>query len=317
MHSDHVVPRLHGSGGRDGGVDSTAHRRKDPHATSLRACGCAGAGCARVGLRDHAEHRVDVGVRRRAPEGETQDAPRVALAVPHRDDDMRGLGDAGLTRGTRRCGHPGDIEEEQEALAHSPGEQQVCVAGETPDGISEELGGRYSRTDPADETVAQQAQSGSLVLAFVLGELEGDGERGGSGYVLRTRAETALLRAATKHRRDAGGAGGDERSDADRGADLVSGETHRDESDAASGLAAQGAERQRHVPERGDGIEMEESTLYPLLRRLESQGLLQSEWREEEKRKKRFYHLSPMGEAMLAALTDEWRGISASLDKIL
>ena len=170
---------------------------------------------------------------------------------------LEGLGDAGLTRGTRRCGHPGDIEEEQEALTHSPGEQQVRVAGETPDGISEELGGRYSRTDPADETVAQQAQSGSLVLAFVLGELEGDGERGGSGYVLRTRAETALLRAATKHRRDAGGAGGDERSDADRGADLVSGETHRDESDAASGLAAQGAERQRHVPERGDGIEME------------------------------------------------------------
>ena len=54
-----------------------------------------------------------------------------------------------------------------------------------------------------------------------------------------------------------------------------------------------------------DGLEMEESTLYPLLRRLESQGLLTSEWREEEKRK------------MLSALADEWRGISASLDKIL
>jgi DNA-binding PadR family transcriptional regulator len=66
-----------------------------------------------------------------------------------------------------------------------------------------------------------------------------------------------------------------------------------------------------------DGLEMEESTLYPLLRRLESQGLLDSEWREEEKRKKRFYRLSPGGEAMLAALTDEWRGINASLDKIL
>ena len=66
-----------------------------------------------------------------------------------------------------------------------------------------------------------------------------------------------------------------------------------------------------------DGLEMEESTLYPLLRRLESQGLLTSEWREEEKRKKRFYRLSPMGEAMLSALTDEWRGINASLDKIL
>jgi PadR family transcriptional regulator PadR len=66
-----------------------------------------------------------------------------------------------------------------------------------------------------------------------------------------------------------------------------------------------------------DGLEMEESTLYPLLRRLESQGLLTSEWREEEKRNKRFYRLSPAGEAMLAALTAEWRGIGASLDKIL
>ncbi len=66
-----------------------------------------------------------------------------------------------------------------------------------------------------------------------------------------------------------------------------------------------------------DGLEMEESTLYPLLRRLEAQGLLNSEWREEEKRRKRFYRLSPMGEAMLAALTDAWRGINASLDRIL
>ncbi len=67
----------------------------------------------------------------------------------------------------------------------------------------------------------------------------------------------------------------------------------------------------------GDGLEMEESTLYPLLRRLEGQGLLTSDWREEEKRKKRFYRLSPMGERVLAALAEEWRGINASLDKIL
>jgi DNA-binding PadR family transcriptional regulator len=66
-----------------------------------------------------------------------------------------------------------------------------------------------------------------------------------------------------------------------------------------------------------DGLEMEESTLYPLLRRLESQGLLASEWREEEKRRKRFYVLSPAGTEMLAALADEWRGIGASLDKLL
>src|SRR5215469_3098580 len=50
------------------------------------------------------------------------------------------------------------------------------------------------------------------------------------------------------------------------------------------------------------GLEIEESTLYPLLRRLESQGLLKSEWREEDKRNKRFYRLSDQGEAILKAL---------------
>jgi len=66
-----------------------------------------------------------------------------------------------------------------------------------------------------------------------------------------------------------------------------------------------------------DGLEMEESTLYPLLRRLETQGLLVSEWREEEKRRKRFYRLSAEGEVMLKRLLDEWRRISGSLDKII
>jgi PadR family transcriptional regulator PadR len=66
-----------------------------------------------------------------------------------------------------------------------------------------------------------------------------------------------------------------------------------------------------------DGLEMEESTLYPLLRRLETQGLLVSEWRDEDRRKKRFYRLSAPGEAMLARLLEEWRRISQSLEKIL
>lgn len=66
-----------------------------------------------------------------------------------------------------------------------------------------------------------------------------------------------------------------------------------------------------------DGLEMEESTLYPLLRRLEAQGLLVSEWRDEDKRKKRFYRLSPEGESLLTRLLDEWRRISRSLDKII
>ena len=66
-----------------------------------------------------------------------------------------------------------------------------------------------------------------------------------------------------------------------------------------------------------DGLEMEESTLYPLLRRLEAQGLLVSEWRDEDRRKKRFYRLSPEGEALLARLLQEWRRISLSLEKII
>jgi PadR family transcriptional regulator PadR len=65
------------------------------------------------------------------------------------------------------------------------------------------------------------------------------------------------------------------------------------------------------------GLAIEESTLYPLLRRLETQGLLTSQWREEDKRNKRFYRLSPAGEATLTQLLAEWRGLNASLDNIL
>ncbi|MDR3741974.1 MAG: PadR family transcriptional regulator [Terracidiphilus sp.] len=65
------------------------------------------------------------------------------------------------------------------------------------------------------------------------------------------------------------------------------------------------------------GMEIEESTLYPLLRRLETQGLLLSEWREEDKRNKRFYRLSPDGERMLGQLLQEWNTINASLNNIL
>ena len=66
-----------------------------------------------------------------------------------------------------------------------------------------------------------------------------------------------------------------------------------------------------------EGLAIEESTLYPLLRRLETQGLLKSEWREEDKRNKRFYRLSREGEAILAQLLAEWNGINESLHRIL
>lgn len=66
-----------------------------------------------------------------------------------------------------------------------------------------------------------------------------------------------------------------------------------------------------------DGLAIDENTLYPLLRRLESQGLLLSEWREEDKRNKRFYRLSPAGKVILKQLAAEWAGMNASLKGIV
>lgn len=65
------------------------------------------------------------------------------------------------------------------------------------------------------------------------------------------------------------------------------------------------------------GLEIDEGTLYPLLRRLETQGLLVSEWREEEKRNKRFYRLSPAGKGVLKELLAEWQHINASVSRIV
>ena len=65
------------------------------------------------------------------------------------------------------------------------------------------------------------------------------------------------------------------------------------------------------------GLAIDEGTLYPLLRRLETQGLLVSEWREEEKRNKRFYRLSADGADILKRLLAEWKSIDASLTGIL
>ena len=65
------------------------------------------------------------------------------------------------------------------------------------------------------------------------------------------------------------------------------------------------------------GMEIDENTLYPLLRRLETQGLLDSEWREEDKRAKRFYRLSGEGREILARLLDQWTDLNASLNRII
>ena len=65
------------------------------------------------------------------------------------------------------------------------------------------------------------------------------------------------------------------------------------------------------------GMDIDEGTLYPLVRRLEKQGLLESEWREENNRRKRFYHLSAIGKSTLVQLTKDWQETELTLNRIL
>lgn len=57
------------------------------------------------------------------------------------------------------------------------------------------------------------------------------------------------------------------------------------------------------------GLEIEQGTLYPLLRRLDEQGLLESDWRVEGPRPRKYYQLSQEGRRVLADLEEQWRGL--------
>ena len=66
------------------------------------------------------------------------------------------------------------------------------------------------------------------------------------------------------------------------------------------------------------GLGIDQSTLYPLLRRLESQGLLQSDWRiMDEARPRRYYVISTQGKAVLAKLKKEWSSMVETMNKML
>ena len=65
------------------------------------------------------------------------------------------------------------------------------------------------------------------------------------------------------------------------------------------------------------GLEIDQGTLYPLLRRLESQGLLQSNWRVEGDRPRRYYVLSRAGRSLLPGLKSEWNSLVHMMDGML
>jgi len=66
------------------------------------------------------------------------------------------------------------------------------------------------------------------------------------------------------------------------------------------------------------GLEVDQSTLYPLLRRLEAQGLLQSDWRiVDEARPRRYYVISTQGKAVLTKLKREWSLMAETMKQML
>ena len=66
------------------------------------------------------------------------------------------------------------------------------------------------------------------------------------------------------------------------------------------------------------GMEIDQSTLYPLLRRLEAQGLLQSDWRiVDEARPRRYYVISTQGKAVLTKLKHEWSTMAETMKQML
>jgi DNA-binding PadR family transcriptional regulator len=65
------------------------------------------------------------------------------------------------------------------------------------------------------------------------------------------------------------------------------------------------------------GLDIEQGTLYPLLRRLEDQGLLHSQWNVEGSRPRRYYQLSPDGAEVLRSLSQEWIELVAVVSDLL
>jgi DNA-binding PadR family transcriptional regulator len=76
-----------------------------------------------------------------------------------------------------------------------------------------------------------------------------------------------------------------------------------------------GYELQQRLAARG--MEIEQGTLYPLLRRLEEQGLLGEEWIVESSRPRKYYRLTDAGKRARAELRDNWNEMSAVLDALL
>ena len=65
------------------------------------------------------------------------------------------------------------------------------------------------------------------------------------------------------------------------------------------------------------GVAIDPNTLYPLLRRLESQGLLESKWETGGAKPRKYYQRTEYGKQIYKQLKTYWENLSAGLDKLL
>jgi DNA-binding PadR family transcriptional regulator len=65
------------------------------------------------------------------------------------------------------------------------------------------------------------------------------------------------------------------------------------------------------------GMPIEEGTLYPLLRRLEAQGVLKSDWKTDSGSPRRYYSLNAEGRKLLKKLADSWQGMNEAMGRLL
>lgn len=67
-----------------------------------------------------------------------------------------------------------------------------------------------------------------------------------------------------------------------------------------------------------DVLKVNQGSLYPALHRLETQGLVASEWGDSENnRRAKFYKLTPAGRKQLATETDSWERFAGAISLIL
>ena len=65
------------------------------------------------------------------------------------------------------------------------------------------------------------------------------------------------------------------------------------------------------------GVSVDTNTLYPLLRRLSSQGLLQNEWDTTSSKPRKYYVLTDKGRDVRKAMCDEWQVLSEAIDRLI